>query len=526
MRWVGVLFLWAQDADLWLGHEAYHWVDRMEIQGRISFAVASEVKPYPREELETYLSALDTIGLGSKDRRWQRQMAFFLSDTLPYRRKALFFPNRRDLFVVHSRWGSLYINPLIRVGMGRDSINLYQNGRGVSLRFRSKKLGAYADFLEIQERVAPFIQKRYDTYGVLYGEGFLKVSPKRVFDYLNFRGYLTFSPIKALRIKFGRDKVFWGSGFQSLWLGDYPTEYLYLHLRTRIGKVEYHNLFTQWIDFIPNKPDAIGTYPRKYAAFHQLLWRPKRAFTVGLMEGIVYTPYLPYGYRGFELQYLNPIIFYRAIEQYLGSPDNSFLGALAKANFLRRFQLYAQLNIDDYNFGMRKQGKGWWGNKYAYQIGLKGIDLILPTFDVQIEYNQVQPYTYTHYNTSANFTHYNQFVAHPYGANLRDWTVLVRYQPISGLFMTFRYTYLLRGEDENGRNWGSDIFRSNTQIVRLFGNRVLQGQRKTYRIFQAWFSYQLRPHMVYIDVELWHRDARWGGYGGLRWNIFYKLAKF
>ena len=51
----------------------------------------------------------------------------------------------------------------------------------------------------------------------------------------------------------------------------------------------------------------------------------------------------------FEWHYLIPIIFYRSIEQSLGSADNSVIGLDFKANFLRHFQLYGQFVLDEFN---------------------------------------------------------------------------------------------------------------------------------------------------------------------------------
>ena len=43
---------------------------------------------------------------------------------------------------------------------------------------------------------------------------------------------------------------------------------------------------------------------------------------IGLFESIVFSR--P---NHFELQYLNPVIFYRTVEQMVGSPDNAMIGA-------------------------------------------------------------------------------------------------------------------------------------------------------------------------------------------------------
>ncbi|MFN8923301.1 MAG: hypothetical protein ACK5XP_10295, partial [Sphingobacteriia bacterium] len=100
------------------------------------------------------------------------------------------------------------------------------------------------------------------------GEGFYKTFRTDGYDYLSAKGYLTYSPVKPVRIKLGRDRVHWGDGYQSMLLSDHATDYYMLNFHTRIWKLEYMNHFTQMIDLIPNKPDAIGAQPRKYGVFH------------------------------------------------------------------------------------------------------------------------------------------------------------------------------------------------------------------------------------------------------------------
>ncbi|MCS6894709.1 MAG: hypothetical protein NZZ60_00985 [Bacteroidia bacterium] len=536
MRWPFCLLLsgiiWAQDADMFLGSEVYGLFERWDVRGKVDTFVPIETRPWGREEAYLLLLRTDTLRLHRLDRARYERILFLLSDSLPPRRWAntlpWLLPAGRDIFKAQTPWGALYIGALLHVGAGRDTTGLiYQNTRGVYIRAKlGRKVGLYADFLETQARPPFFISQRYQTYQTLWGETFVKPFGTNGFDYANTRGYLTYSPHPALRIKFGRDKGFWGMGFQSLVLNDYPPEYLYLHLRGRLGPWEYHSLFAQLIDFIPNKPDAWGDQPRKYLTLHQLIWRPARGISLGIFEGVMYNPWTPRGHRGVELSYFIPIIFYRTVEQMLGSPDNAMLGAFARANLLRRFQIYGQLAIDDYNFGKRREGRGWWGNKYAWQLGLKAFDIGLPTLDLQVELNAVRPYAYSHSIISAAWVHHGQFLAHPYGANLRDLTILLRYQPIPGLTLEGRLSEIHQGLNSSTTNWGSDIFISDVTHARDFGNRLLQGEPIKYRFIHGRLVYQMQRLPVYAEVEGFWRNGSWGWWSGLRWMIPHKVLRF
>ncbi|MCS6790439.1 MAG: hypothetical protein NZ580_05625 [Bacteroidia bacterium] len=524
-------WVFAQNADLFLGSEAYPLLERWQVRGWLDTTLPGEVRPWAVEEAQRWLSRTTYEALPRLEKARYDRLAYIIQDTLPARKGRwlrFLFPEGRDLIAERGRFGEVYIGPLAYFALGRDSTGLlYQNTRGAYLRMKvGHKLGFYADIIETQSRPPFFVRQRYDQYATLWGEAYLKPFRSGAFDHPNTRGYLTYSPIEAVRIKLGRDKVFWGPGFQSLWLSDYAPEYLHLHVRTRVARWEYHNLFAQLVDEIPFKPDIWGDHPRKYLAAHLLLWRPSSAFTIGAFEAVMYNPWTPRGTRGIELSYFIPIIFYRTIEQMLGSPDNAMLGALFKANLLKRFQLYGQLALDDYNFGMRRRGRGWWGNKYAWQVGIKGFDLGLPSLDLQVEYNHVRPYTYSHSNVGAAWHHYRQFLAHPYGANLQEVSALMRYQPLPGLTVEGRLTLIEQGLNRPRENWGSNILISDVSFMQEFGNKLLQGERVRYTLIHGKLIYQPRKLPLYMEGEGFYRGRAYGIMAGIRWMFVPKMLRF
>jgi hypothetical protein len=117
---------------------------------------------------------------------------------------------------------------------------------------------------------------------------------------------------------------------------------------------------------IPGGDKLIG---KKYAAFHHLDVAVTKWLNIGLFEGIIFGRE-----NHFEFGYLNPVIFYRSIELQNGSYDNSVIGLDVKANLAHRFQVYGQLLFDEFKLSEVKAGNGWWGNKYAFQLGVKYID--------------------------------------------------------------------------------------------------------------------------------------------------------
>ena len=120
---------------------------------------------------------------------------------------------------------------------------------------------------------------------------------------------------------------------------------------------------------------------KKYAAFHHLSIAVTHWLNLGLYEGVIFDRE-----DGFELQYLNPIVFYRSIEQELGSADNAIVGFDFKANIVRRISIYGQMVFDEFNFTHIRARDGWWANKFAVQTGVKYIDVAeISNFDLQLE---------------------------------------------------------------------------------------------------------------------------------------------
>jgi hypothetical protein len=548
----------AQNADLLLNDDAYHLIDRLDVQGSTMRNLPTDVRPYPREWVAQWLAEADTTGMGYQEIRWLRLTQHRLDDRVPATRttgplRRTFFRNHRDLFSAQTPNGKnrLYLNPNLYGSGGANqstpvapaSATVMRNSRGASLRATAFGIvGIYADFSDNQATYPRFISAYNAKEQAIWGEGYYKPFKTNGVDFIAARGYVTVSPIPQLRIKLGRDRAFMGNGYQSLFLSDHATDYYLLNVNTRIWKFEYINHFAQLVDYIANKPDNFGAQPRKFLAMHQLTYRPTRQLALGLFESIVYAAHLPNGYRGFELQYLNPIIFYRAAEQFTGSSDNALMGANFKANLLRRFQLYGQLLLDDFNFSMSRTGPNYFGNKIGYQAGLKWVNVLgLRMVDLQAEFNRIRPYTYAHYNIASNYAHYGNPLAHPRGANVNEAIGILRVRPHARLGIEALAAYTQQGLDptDRSRNYGGNIFRSdNTRNNGLadprFNNTVGQGNPWTLLRASLRLTYQIMSLDAFVDLEAHYRQETYQGvktsdtaaWLSLRWMLAHKPVRF
>ena len=262
-------------------------------------------------------------------------------------------------------------------------------------------------------------------------------------------------------------------------------------------------------------PSSLDTnLVRKYTAIHHLSWNIGKHFNMGIFEGVVFArPDV------FEFQYLNPLIFYRSIEQAIGSPDNAMLGIDFRALIARKISIYGQYLIDELNFGnefgtVTENGETiegsffkpnkWWGTKFAAQLGIEYVDAFgLDNLDAQIELNFIRPYTYGHSGEITNWSHYNQPLAHPLEANTTEIISILRYQPLQVLVFNTKYVWAKYGADDGTPNftYGKDLIVPQNPDTRPYdyGVDIHQGYLTTLHHFEFRATYQ--PwHNLYVEL--------------------------
>lgn len=493
----------AQNIFIPLGSDIYHAIDRLEIKsGNINYSWHTSVKPISQSTIKDFyevnVSSLQAIS--QKDN-------FILSKALDNKSdKPLlrhFYIYQKDFYSVFKEDFELHINPVIsfQYGLEKDyDDRLYINTKGVEISTMiSKKIGLYTLVTENQVKVPSYVYSKVIKESAVPGEGYYKEFKNgKGFDFFTARGYLTVPVIKNITLQFGHDKNFWGNGYRSLVLSDVGANYLFLKINTHVWKINYQNLFTEFVAEYDKLGDRL--LKKKYGVFHHLSTNISKHINIGLFETVIFGRNDTTQPQQFELNYLNPVIFYRSVEQSIGSPDNSSMGADIKINILKHISLYGQLLIDDLNFQEFKDKTGWYGNKYGWQAGLKYVDFFgAKNLDIQIEKNTVMPYTYTHMSTDRNYVHYNQALAHPLGANFKEYLGIISYQPISNLFIDAKFIYVQAGTDTGSLNLGSNILNTDINSVQRYGNKPLQGIKTDLKAFEFLVSYQWKPN-VYIDL--------------------------
>lgn len=512
----------AQSAFAPLNQDYYHLIDRYEIkQKSLSKFFFTSVKPYNRHTIAAFADSLlrQTDGYSKQDNfnlqylandNWEYSQEQKNDSKKPVFKK--FYRKQSDLFHVEEKDFDLHVNPVLVFAGGTDNqleSTLFTNTRGLEIRGRiTEKLAFYTFFSENQIRFPFYVQQETRKQGVVPGEGFTKAYATDARDFFTARGYIQMPLIKEyVSMQFGHDRNFIGNGYRSLILSDHANNYLFLKLSTKIWRFQYTNLFTKMAttDDVSGQGNPI---PKKYMAFHHLSLNITDNFNIGIFESIVYGRPDSLN-NGIDLNYLNPIIFYRSIEHETGDNGNAILGMDFKWNAFKGIQFYGQAVIDEMIVGEFIGGDGWWGNKQAAQLGLKYIDVAkINNLDLQLEWNLVRPYTYTHFNEESfsNYQHYSQPLAHPLGANFREIAAIVRYQPTARLMLTAKGIFTKIGYDPNGENWGSNIFLDYNTREMDYGNETGQGAPSNIQFFDLTASYQLR-HNMFIDLKQTIRNS-------------------
>ncbi len=530
----------AQSTYLSQGAKEYRFIERLEIKQQTNTDLNfSTLKPYSRKYIVRETEFLDSARMGYRDSlgvdKYKMWTDLDLTPVDEYNLRSLLMNNsewvtvpREDFLSKKPLLGSLYktkanmlevnnkdlflaVNPILNIQQavepGYDQ-GIFLNTRGVSVRgLIAKKVGFSSWLTDNQERGPQFFQQQIINTRAVPGVGFYKEFKKTGVDYFDARGYFTFNAAKFIDFQLGYDKNFIGNGYRSLFLSDWGNSYLFAKINTKVWKFNYQNLFMELMPQFYKTKDTL--LDRKYAAMHHLSMNVTKWLNLGLFEGIIFARK-----NHFDFQYLNPIIFLRHIEGQNGSPDNAVAGFDFKANVAHKLQFYGQVMLDEFVLSAVKNNPGDWRNKYGIQLGLKYIDAFgIRNLDLQFESNRVRPYTYSHNDSIANYTHYNQPLAHPLGANFQEFIGIAHYQPAARWVINARSIYYYQGLDSAGINFGSNIFENYITRANDNNNFVGSGAKATCFNNTLQISYELRENL-FLDASLQSRLYRVEGFSG------------
>lgn len=386
------------------------------------------------------------------------------------------------------------LNPIFDLQVGKDnSRTTYINTRGLQFRGELGKIVSFSTTLyESQGHFAQYFNQYAESIkpdggnpATIPGMGIAKDFAKNDFDFPVSEANLTYVPSHFMSLQLGYGRNFIGDGYRSLLEGDGASPYPYFKLDTKFWRFKYTNTY-MWLKDTRAEVTIDKTYATKYMANHYLSYNISNKLNLGFFESVIWTND---NKRGFDMNFVNPIIFYRTVE-FGSSPrsGNAVLGLTAKYKFNNQINAYGQFLIDEFSISDVKAQNSSWKNKFGYQLGVKYYNAFkINNLLLQLEYNAVRPYVYSHLEAITNYGHNNQNMGHNWGGNFQEILAIARYHK-GRFFADTKLTFGERGLDFNKtidrNNYGSNIYLS-YNIDRPFDNGVKIGQGNKSNIFIA-----------------------------------------
>jgi len=491
----------------------YQLIERYEIKtGKQSLILNTGMKPYRRDDVAEFIHSIYTTqnfnsssDLFNFNYLKQDNWEFFKRDTIQTKNLKI-YSQASDFYHFSDENSDFHINPILYLGYGNQANTTsagLRNTHGIEFRGRIKNEVSFYTQLTNNTLIFPnWINKRIEESDAIPGEGYWKRYNKNGYSFFSALGHVNFNLSRYIHAQIGHDRNFVGEGYRSMILSDFSSPYFFTKIQTKIGKIHLTNLWAQMtgdVLFDNQGRPKDGRYPQKWFAHHRLSFPISTKVQLGLFESIMM--------NRFNINYVNPLIFYRWAEHQLGSPDKIMIGTDFKYIPSPGFLLYGQFALDEFVFKefFGISGKQSSRNKYGLQAGLKMIDLLkISNLDVQLEYNQARPYTYQEKFEYQAFSNYRNPLAHPLGANFREFLGIFRYQPLPRLNGNLTLLYQMYGDDPSSAiNFGKSVLKSridNNTGKGLFGHFIGQGIKNEVISTSLNLSYMVK-HNLFLDLS-------------------------
>jgi hypothetical protein len=369
----------------------------------------------------------------------------------------------------------LYVDPLLNLQYinmmddGNDTISgkYYINTRGINAHGDiGTKISFETSFYENQAFFPGYIRDFANSSSVIPGQGRWKTfkvdtaDPSHFgYDYAMATGYLSYTPCRHFNVQVGSGKHFVGDGYRSLLLSDNSFSYPYARLTGWFGPAnmfQYTAIYVSLMNLYSNSAIPFGTerlFQKKAATFYQFSANIGRMAEVSIFQGLIWKAADDHNKQCIRLAYVNPVMLTSVFSFGLNDEDNYLLGGTFHVDILKTLRLYGQFVADDFGDSIR--------HKTGFQLGVKYYNAFtLKHLHLQFEFNKVNPYTYSANDSMQAYSHYNQPLAHPLGANFTEISASLQYK-IGDFYLHARFTTAKIGADTAGHVYGQDIFISN-----------------------------------------------------------------
>ncbi len=436
--------------------ELLYGIHRSQAQGTALSKVDSDFLTFYEQEFREEIESIDP---GSKIEQPEVPEWFgnIRSGMLP----GIIYENGRNLLEIKSDKFNLFADIIAfqdNAVTDIDSLDsfdeVYQYTAGVRLRGSiGERLGFFIDARNTKEWGNRF----YPEGNSMTAPGLGWVSNRITHQFHDETiAYIIFR-LSNFEFELGKNLNNWGPRFRGgLLLSNNATSYDLLKVKTKIWRLTFSHLFGSLVQFpriVEQEFEGLGgkkRFSKKYIAAHRLEINVFDGINLGLQESVVY------GQREIELAYLNPVMFLRSAEHFLGDQDNALMGADITINLIDGWKWYGELLMDD--IFISRLGTKWWGNKFGYVAGTLWEDPLGATnTSLRLEYTRIKPFVYTHRFPINVYKQYNTGLGHVLEPNSDELYLAFNQQINRKLVYSAEYVYARHGKSDNGRIVGGNI---------------------------------------------------------------------
>ncbi|WEK18975.1 MAG: gliding motility protein RemB [Candidatus Pedobacter colombiensis] len=437
----------------------------------------TSLKPYLITDSSTLRPAYDSLMNSGEDKMhksWLGQVLF-----------------NRHLIDVKNKDYTFYMDFLPDVEIGREfkeKETTYLNTRGYQVFGTiGSNFFFYSSGYENQGKFANYENTYISKTGMVPGQAYNKGSATT--DWSLVTALIAYKLNKEVTIELGEDKTFIGDGYRSVLLSDYAAAYPLLRVTANLGKhVQYMAMWAYMEDQKAVQFNSFYNNRRKWAAFHYIDWNITNRASLGFFNALIAAEADDQGKsRGFDLNYVNPLFFVSSLGPSGTIPSHTLFGFNGKYKILNQTVVYGQFLYDQAPSAVSNKGRKAW------QLGARGSDLFkVNKLNYLFEFNTAAPYTYSNQFPIVNYAELNEPLAHPYGANFKEWLGILNYT-IGKIDFQGQLGHARYGLNVNGINYGKDIGLSDQTGLPLLGSTTGQGLSTNLNYVEGTVGYLLNP---------------------------------
>jgi hypothetical protein len=144
---------------------------------------------------------------------------------------------------------------------------------------------------------------------------------------------------------------------------------------------------------------------------------------------------------------VNPLIFYKFVEQSLQDRDNGTIFVEMQTHFIKDLELQGTFFLDE-NILSNLSDFNKSTNKSAYQLGFFWYEPVgLKNLSLIFEYTKIRPYVYSHFDPKNTYTAFGVIMGHPIGPNSDQIFTKLAYNLSDKVSFNLEYQHIRKGEN-------------------------------------------------------------------------------